>query len=582
MLIKSLMSQSGQTVEVGRVTVMVGANNTGKTEALRDIFRLITNAEPGQGSLQFGTQPHTIVLRDLELAEGLSQAQLLRGLQAVVDDEVEETHIAGLGPTLRGSFHRTIGADAWHALRRPRLEARALWKTGLSDLLMLRVTYLDAPTRLAAIETSPAISPADLPENLLQALEQAHPAVHEELRKAVGFILRGQQIQLDETQRVRLTLRMASALPARSEDPVEAVQQMSRIAPLEDQGDGCKNIVAIILGLLLGEGRAVLIDQPEAFLHPIQARMLGEWIGQQAQRLYCQVFVATHSSDFLSGLLATNSDVNIVRLTRRDEQTRLHPVSSEVARELAQSPLSSIQPVLDCLFHNGVVVAKADADRAIYQMVAQRHFEAEEFIFIQAYGKRNLAYVIKLLRSAKVPACVIADLDILDSKARFNELVEVVTGQPPLRAWSSARDKLGHLIEGSLDPAVLRANTEEMEQLLDRLTWGQNEPVDEGDRSARAADAVLKWSRLRHGGLDVVPEDLRPWVKDIVSELKTEGLFIVPRGELEAWMDVGVNRERKQEWFIKAVYALRAGEQPKELIQFLGEVIAHLRRQTQV
>ena len=40
MLIQSLTFAAGKTAEISRITALIGASNSGKSEALRDIFRL--------------------------------------------------------------------------------------------------------------------------------------------------------------------------------------------------------------------------------------------------------------------------------------------------------------------------------------------------------------------------------------------------------------------------------------------------------------------------------------------------------------------------------------------------------------
>jgi hypothetical protein len=47
-----------------------------------------------------------------------------------------------------------------------------------------------------------------------------------------------------------------------------------------------------------------VIDEPEAFLHPPQARLIGSSLVQD-RRDNRQLFIATHSADILSGVLNT-------------------------------------------------------------------------------------------------------------------------------------------------------------------------------------------------------------------------------------------------------------------------------------
>lgn len=39
---------------------------------------------------------------------------------------------------------------------------------------------------------------------------------------------------------------------------------------LQEQGDGFRSFVGIVLSILLSKDKIILIDEPEAFLHPTQ------------------------------------------------------------------------------------------------------------------------------------------------------------------------------------------------------------------------------------------------------------------------------------------------------------------------
>lgn len=67
---------------------------------------------------------------------------------------------------------------------------------------------------------------------------------------------------------------------------------------LDDQGDGLKSFVSTFLSLNQKENDILLLDEPEAFLHPPLARQLGEMIGDfdDEERT---IFVATHSVEIL-------------------------------------------------------------------------------------------------------------------------------------------------------------------------------------------------------------------------------------------------------------------------------------------
>ncbi len=98
------------------------------------------------------------------------------------------------------------------------------------------------------------------------------------------------------------------------------LDRLERLQRLELQGDGMKAFVSLV-GRVQTENRPVqLIDEPEAFLHPPQARLISQIIATESRG---QVFIATHSTDVLQGLLQSHSSrVSVIRLSRASNESR--------------------------------------------------------------------------------------------------------------------------------------------------------------------------------------------------------------------------------------------------------------------
>ncbi len=92
--------------------------------------------------------------------------------------------------------------------------------------------------------------------------------------------------------------------------------------------------VGILLHAFLVEHSCVLIDEPEAFLHPPQARLLARFLVEQelASR---QIFLATHSGDILRGILDAGSKrVRVIRIQREGDKN--------VVAQLQQSEIEQL------------------------------------------------------------------------------------------------------------------------------------------------------------------------------------------------------------------------------------------------
>ena len=61
---------------------------------------------------------------------------------------------------------------------------------------------------------------------------------------------------------------------------------------LDQQGDGMKSFMGLLLNIVASAYPVVLVDEPEAFLHPPQARLIGRMLGDEKDP-GAQVLVAT-------------------------------------------------------------------------------------------------------------------------------------------------------------------------------------------------------------------------------------------------------------------------------------------------
>src|SRR5690606_12158093 len=121
-----------------------------------------------------------------------------------------------------------------------------------------------------------------------------------------------------------------------------------------------------LLHALVVEHPVVLIDEPEAFLHPPQARLLGQMLVKEAPENR-QLFVATHSSDFLRGLLDTDSSrVRVVRIQRVGDVNPIKELDNEGVKNVWGDPILRYSNILDGLFHSKVIVCEGDADCRFY------------------------------------------------------------------------------------------------------------------------------------------------------------------------------------------------------------------------
>lgn len=439
------------------------------------------------------------------------------------------------------------------------------------------IGYLSAEARFQLTKSSEAYNPREeVPSNGIQSLFSSTTETHNKLRNAFKTAFQ-MDIGLDWAGMTRWYLRVAANFGNIPSDKDALDNLMASAQQLEKQGDGFRSFAGIALSLLTYPTRPILLDEPEAFLHPAQARVLGRWVVQQASERAGQVIVATHSADFLAGLLSEPSDAQLLRLTRTSAGTRFHVVAPSVITSLVESPLLSSQPVLDSLFHRGVVICEGDPDRAIYQTVTQRHLTSADrgdILFIHSNGKDAARQPADLLRLCDTPVCVIVDFDVLNSEEVLDGLVRSLHDQPASSHIKSLRKSIASAIEASV-------NLDPMADLVNEVeSWLKSPGVDVRRARRRLVAAARagsnKWDAVKKKGVSALPEPHRSVAVALIDELATLGLFVVPCGELESWMTLPSTKGAK--WNQLALQDLYAGRCPESLKIFVESVVGQLTR----
>ena len=306
----------------------------------------------------------------------------------------------------------------------------------------------------------------------------------------------------------------------------DAVRFHAAAQIIDDASDGVKAFTGIITEVMAGDPSVILIDEPEAFLHPSLAAKLGQEVARAALSADKRVFASTHSPQFVMGCIQSGAPTNIVRLTYRSGVATARVLPSTEILELMRHPLLRSTGVLSGLFYEFVVVTESDADRAFYQEVNERllQFKPElgipNCLFINAQNKQTVQTLIRPLRKLGIPAVGIVDVDVL--KEGGTNWINLLT--------SADLPALSH---NSL--ATMRAAVKE------------------------AMDATGK-DMKRDGGLQILQAADRQAAENLLLQLSDYGIFVVPGGELESWLqDLAVGGHGPS-WLIEIFE--RMGEDP--------------------
>jgi hypothetical protein len=282
----------------------------------------------------------------------------------------------------------------------------------------------------------------------------------------------------------------------------EAVRFHSHAQLIDWASDGVKAFTGIITEVIAGDPRVILVDEPEAFLHPSLAAKLGYEVSRAALSADKRVFASTHSPTFVMGCIQSGAPINIIRLTYRSGVATARLLPSNDILELMRNPLLRSTGVLTGLFYEFVVVTESDADRAFYQEINERllRFKPEwgipNCLFINAQNKQTIRTILQPLRELGIPAAGVVDVDVLkDGGSNWTNLL--ASANVPSIAHQSL--------------ATLR---HDLKQAMDRT--GKN--------------------MKREGGIAILQQAEQEAASILFSQLGEYGIFVVPGGELESWL----------------------------------------------
>jgi hypothetical protein len=396
--------------------------------------------------------------------------------------------------------------------------------------LVHKILNLDGRSRINLVNDQNAGDLQHHPESTLQVLFR-YDDKRLDVRRIILEAL-GVYFVVDPTNLGHLRIRLAERAPVdnleeRGIHP-QAIQFHSDALPIANSSDGVKAFTGIIIELIAGDPGIVLIDEPEAFLHPSLSTKLGLEVSRATRSADKRLFVSTHSSAFLMGCVQSGVPINIIRLTYRGGIASARLLPSEDVLELMRHPLLRSTGVLNGLFYEFVVVTESDADRAYYQEVNERllQFKPEwgipNCLFINAQNKQTVHTIIRPLRRLGIPAAAIVDVDVLKEGGTV---------------WAK-------LLSGAGVPCISR------EALATMRAWVKS-AMDTTGRDMK-----------KDGGLDILSPEPREAAENLFNQLGEYGIFVVPGGELESWMKHLAVPGHGPNWLIGVFEKM--GEDPSE------------------
>lgn len=515
--ISKIQFSNGESVDIRQndIVVFVGPNNAGKSQSLKDIFALCERKIP------------SVIVSDIIVTKN----NVL--LTPFLDSNANLTNHGNYSSYSMMGYNINIGRE-------------------IEDQFHTEPTYgIFRNFFVANLDTSARLTICDAPQSIRLDDPKQHPIhyaafeskyrkwLSENFIKAFGEsvtpnILFGSVIPLCIGETIKTEVK--------TEDTQELIEEyakkLAEYKQVQNQGDGIRSFTGILLYLMLDYYCTFLVDEPESFLHPPQANIMGRIIGETLKDQQ-QAFISTHSEEIIKGLLSVCPErIKIIRITRERDVNSFSILDNDKFSELWKDPLLKYSNIMASLFHKSVVLCESDSDCKMYSIiedyVKRSNGKYSETLFIHCGGKHRMARIATALRALNIDVKLIPDIDVLNDETVFRGIVEAFGIE-----WDNVSKDYNIVVSNLHSPKekIIREDFRtSVERILSTSTnreLSNKELRDIGD----ALKTTSKWAPLKASGTAAIPSGEPTTAFGQMNRvLQKNGINIVPVGELECFI----------------------------------------------
>jgi hypothetical protein len=321
---------------LGRVNLIAGKNNTGKTALLeamhlhsypQDVMLPFTINELRGAAPQkkYDEEVCSWLFYDKNASHGLvlisqNDKGVTRSLQMWIVDATARAQFPEAKQVVDGSFlEGAWGTEKSGPLLKTEVSGRVFWSVGFPKGEGLSWVGTNAAWEGPSAFISSSGRPSDEDVKAFSELEIANR--QEELLPS---------LQIVEPRLQRLAIVLSGGKPL-----IHGSVGLRRLVPMSFMGEGIRRLLSILLAISTAAGGKVLIDEVENGLHYSVLTKVWQAIGHAARQANVQVFATTHSYECIVAAheaFTTNGpyDLRLFRLDRIGEEIKVAAYDQDV------------------------------------------------------------------------------------------------------------------------------------------------------------------------------------------------------------------------------------------------------------
>ncbi len=515
--INEITFNNGNTFSIERddIVVFVGPNNSGKSASIREINNL----------LQDNLRTNTIIVKKINIIREGEKDEIINLIEtnSLID---KFNYIKGLSydiykPSLENyinNFNKGLGTATNFFANNLNTESRIISSNPAKNI---RVTQ----------------EPVQNPIHFLQKDDNLEKILNTYFNQAFGTDLILHRLAGSEVPfYVGKTPDFEDGEDRASRSYLEKLEKLDL---LHEQGDGMRSFVGVILNSFVPYFRILFIDEPEAFLHPPQARLLGKMLAKELSDNK-QIFLSTHSEDFLKGLLETNSKrLKILRIERNGDINNISILNSSDIEVVWKDSILRHSNILSGLFHSKVILCESDSDCRLFSAILSSIYEdsgniVPDILFTHCGGKHRMPVVVKALRKLNVPVTVVADFDILNNVNPLKDLYIDLGGN-----WDDVENDW-KLVKDEIDRKRPELQSKDLKEEIQKIFDSNSERIFPKEKIKLIENTLKKasaWSEAKKVGKSFIPNgNPSQAFERIQQKFKSLGLYILEVGEAESFV----------------------------------------------